>query len=231
MSTKSLIGEYIRVCIPVLISDGILAIGNNLVTQIIGNVGKTMSDANGITSVTQTLSTVLISGVAQAGAIVTGKTLGMGEYEKTKKQGWMFLGLGLLLGTLSAVFILIIGNPIIASYTKLSEETKAIAGSLMISISIIVVFQATNSIMTKGVLRGGGDTRMLMFADNIFFWVIALPLGFLAAFVFKLSPFWIYLLLKSDQIVKTVWCIIRLRSGKWIKKVSVGNVDAKDESQ
>ena len=220
MDVKSIKNEYIKVCIPVLISDGILAIGNNSVAQIIGHVGREMSDANAITSVTQTLSTVLISGVAQAGAIVTGHTLGMGEKEKTLRQGWLFLGLGLFLGTCSAVFILLSGNPIISTYTSLSESTRQTAGYLMLSISIIVVFQATNSIMTKGVLRGGGDTKVLMFADNIFFWVIALPLGLLAAFVFKLPAFWIYLCLKSDQIFKTFWCVIRLRSGKWIKKVS-----------
>ena len=57
-------------------------------------------------------------------------------------------------------------------------------------------------------------------ADNIFLWAISLPLGILAGFVFKLPPFWIYVCLKSDQIIKTFWCVIRLRSGKWIKKVS-----------
>ncbi len=222
MKTGSLIGEYIRICIPVLISDGILAIGNNKVTQIIGNVGPEMSDANGITSVTQQLSTVLISGVSQAGAIVTGMTLGMGDKEKTQKQGWLFLGLGLALGTCSALFILITGNPIISTYTQLSENTRQTAGYLMLAISIVVIFQSTNSIMTKGVLRGGGDTMVLMFADNIFFWLIAFPLGWCTANVFCLSPFWIYLALKSDQIFKTVWCVIRLKGGKWIKKVTTG---------
>jgi Na+-driven multidrug efflux pump len=74
--------------------------------------------------------------------------------------------------------------------------------------------------MTKGVLRGGGDTTMLMVADNIMLWILAIPLGILAGFYFKLPPFWIYICLKSDQIVKTVWAFLRLRSKKWIKKIS-----------
>ena len=61
-----------------------------------------------------------------------------------------------------------------------------------------------------------------MLADNIFLWAVAIPLGILAGFVFKLPPFWIYLCLKSDQIIKTFWCVIRLQSGKWIKKISTG---------
>jgi Na+-driven multidrug efflux pump len=52
--------------------------------------------------------------------------------------------------------------------------------------------------------------------------VLAIPLGILGGFVFKLSPFWIFIFLKSDQIVKTVYAYLRLRSGKWIKKISTG---------
>lgn len=221
MKTGTLIAEYIKICIPVLVSDGLLAIGNNTVAIVIGHLGKNFTSANAITSVTQQLSTVLISGVSQAGAIVTGQTLGLGEKEKTMKNGWQFLGLGLSLGAVSAIFIILIKNFIIGRY-NVSEETVEIAHQLMRAISLIIVFQATNSIMTKGVLRGGGDTMMLMLTDNIFLWALSLPLGILAGFVFELDAFWIYILLKSDQIVKTVWCVIRLKSEKWIKKISTG---------
>ena len=222
MKTRSLLGEYIRICIPVLISDGILAIGNNTVAMIIGHLGRTMVAANAITAVTQQLSTVVVQGVSQAGAIVTGQTLGMGDRDRTMKQGYLFFGLGLGLGVISALFIMLVKKPVIASYSGVGAETRQIANQLMIAISFIIVFQATNSIMTKGVLRGGGDTKMLMITDNVFLWVVSIPLGLLAGFVFRLSPFWIYVCLKSDQIIKTFWSYLRLRSGKWIKKISTG---------
>ncbi len=222
MNTRSLISEYFRISIPVLISDGILAIGSNAVTQVIGHLGGVYVSANAITSVTQQLTNVVISGVSQAGAIVTGQTLGEGDRERTMDQGYMFMGLGFMLSFISGVFILAISNPIVGFYKNISQETIGIAKQFMLAISIIVVFQGTNSIMTKGVLRGGGDTKMLMIADNIFLWALAIPLGLLVGFVFKAPPFWIYVALKSDQIVKTVWAWLRLISGKWIKKISVG---------
>lgn len=230
MDTKSLLGEYIRICIPVLISDGILAFGNNSVTMVIGHLGTDFASANGITSVTQQLSSVMVQGVSQAGAIVTGQTLGEGEKEKTWQQGYWFLGLGFLLGIISAIFIFVIKGAIISSFDGVESTTRQLADSIMIAICVIVIFQSTNSIMTKGVLRGGGDTKVLMFTDNIFLWLLALPLGLLAGFVFKLSPFWIYICLKSDQIIKTIWCVLRLRSGKWIKKISTGDGGKRDES-
>ncbi len=210
--------EYIRISIPVLISDGILALGNNSVAMVIGRLGESFVAANAVTAVTQQLSSVMIQGFSQAGSIVTGHTLGEGDREKAHRQGYAFLGIGIVFGFMAAGIITLINAPIIAAY-NLSPETRAIAKQLMLSISIIIVFQATNSIMTKGVLRGGGDTKMLMTADNIFLWVASIPLGILAGLVFHLPAFWIYFCLKIDQVLKAFWCVIRLRSGKWIKKI------------
>lgn len=214
--------EYIRISIPVLISDGILALGNNSVAMVIGRLGESFVAANAVTAVTQQLSSVMIQGFSQAGAIVTGYTLGEGDKEKAHEQGYAFLGIGIVFGLLAAGIILLISGPMIQAY-QLSPKTQEIAKELMWSICIIVVFQATNSIMTKGVLRGGGDTKMLMLADNIFLWIASVPLGVLAGLVLHLPAFWIYFALKIDQVLKAVWCVIRLRSGKWIKKIKVAS--------
>lgn len=210
--------EYIRISIPVLISDGILALGNNSVAMVIGRLGESFVAANAVTAVTQQLSSVLIQGFSQAGAIVTGYTLGEGDRDKAYRQGYAFLGLGIVFGAIAAGIVLLISEPMIRAY-NLSEQTQDIARQLMLSISIIIVFQATNSIMTKGVLRGGGDTKILMLADNIFLWVASIPLGIIAGLILGLPAFWIYFCLKIDQVLKAIWCVIRLRSGKWIKKI------------
>ena len=183
--------EYIRMSIPVLVSDGILALGNNSVAMVIGRLGESFVAANAVTTVTQQLSSVFIQGFSQSGAIVTGRTLGEGEKEKAFRQGYAFLGLGIVFGAIAAVIAFVISEPMILAY-DLSEETRDLARQLMLAICVIIFFQATNSIMTKGVLRGGGDTKMLMLADNIFLWIASVPLGILAGFVLHLPAFWIY---------------------------------------
>lgn len=210
--------EYIRISIPVLVSDGILALGNNSVAMVIGRLGGSFVAANSVTMTTQQLSSTMIQGFSQSGAIVTGYTLGEGDREKAHEQGYAFMGIGIVFGILSAMIILLISEPMINAYNLL-PETQEIARQLMYSISIIVVFQATNSIMTKGVLRGGGDTKMLMVADNIFLWVASIPLGIIAGLILHLPAFWIYFCLKIDQVLKAFWCVIRLNSGKWIKRI------------
>lgn len=218
MKVGGLWKEYIRISIPVLISDAILALGNNSVAMIIGRLGEAFIAANAVTAVTQQLSSVMIQGFSQAGAIVTGYTLGEGDREKAHRQGWAFLGIGIIFGLVAAGIVMLISEPMITVY-NLDETTRGIARELMLSIAIIIVFQATNSIMTKGVLRGGGDTKMLMLADNVFLWVASIPLGAVAGLVLGLPAFWIYFFLKLDQVLKAIWCVYRLQGGKWIKKI------------
>ena len=127
--------------------------------------------------------------------------------------------MGVMIGAAAGGTILLISDMVIGFY-NITEQTRQIASQLMSAISLIVVFQSTNSIMMKGVLRGGGDTRFLMVADILFLWVLSVPLGALAGLYWNLSAFWIYFFLKIDQIVKAFWCVTRLRSGKWMKGIS-----------
>ena len=213
-----LLGDYLKISIPVLISDSLLAFGNSAVAMVMGRIGQTFVSANAITMVTQQLTSVMTQGISNASGILTGQTLGEGDYRKAQEDGYRFLFLGAALGALAAGLIMLVSGPMI-SYYNVTEETARIAEQLMASISLIIVFQSMNSILTKGVLRGGGDTRFLMLGDILFLWVASVPLGALAGLVWHLPAFWIYFFLKIDQIIKCVWCVFRLRSGKWVKKI------------
>lgn len=211
-------GEYIRISIPVLVSDGLLALGNNAVAMVMGRIGQAFVAANSVTMVVQQLSNVLTVGIANASGIITGHTMGEGDYKKAHRHGYTFIIIGFLIGFLAAIIIMILKKPIIGYY-QVSIEAKSIANDLMNAITFIMIFQSVSSILTKGVLRAGGDTRFLMLGDILFLWIASVPLGALAGLVFHLPAFWIYTFLKIDQVIKCVWCIFRLHSGKWLKKI------------
>ena len=218
MRCGDLLREYIRISIPVLISDGLLALGNNAVSMVMGHIGQAFVAANSVTMVTQQLSSVLTIGISNASGIITGHTMGRGDFEKAQKQGHAFLFMSFVVGCVAALIILVLRGPIINFY-KVSEEAKLIAWELMDAILIIVIFQSMSSILTKGVLRAGGDTKFLMAGDILFLWVASIPLGYLSGLIFQWPAFWTYTFLKIDQIIKCVWCYGRLRSGKWMKKI------------
>lgn len=215
---RDLIPEFIRISVPVMLSDTLLGLGDNVLAIIMGQIGSAFVSANAITMVIQRVSTIFITGLAFSSCFLTGQVLGERRVKAAQKQGYTYLILGLIIGTLASVIIQIISGPVVNAY-KISEETKKIAFELMNAVSIIIIFRSTNSILTKGVLRGGGDTKFLLMADMCTMWLVAVPLGALAGLVFHLEAFWIYIFLHADQIIKAIWCIFRLKSGKWIKKV------------
>lgn len=218
LSVKDLIGEYIRISIPVLVSDTLLGLGNSAVAVVMGHIGASFVAANSITTVVMSLATVVIQGISQASCTITGITLGKGEVEKARAQGYTFAALGFIIGGFGCVLILAISNLIVGAY-KIEPETAVLAKDLMHAVALVIWFQAANSILTKGTLRGGGDTKFLMVADILFLWICSIPLGALAGLVFKWPGFWVYIMLRIDQFIKCIVCVIRLRSGKWIKKI------------
>lgn len=226
MKCSDMLREYIRISIPVLVSDSLLALGNNAVAMVMGHIGKAFVAANSVTMVVQQLSSVLTQGISNASGIITGHTMGRGELEKAQKQGYAFLFMSFVIGCVAALVILMLRGPII-DYYKVSAQAKLIAWELMDAILIIVIFQSMSSILTKGVLRAGGDTKFLMMGDILFLWVASIPLGYLSGLVLGWPAFWTYTFLKIDQVIKCVWCFFRLRSGKWMKKIySVQGEDA-----
>lgn len=218
MNVRDLVREYIRISIPVLVSDTLLGLGNSAVAVVMGHIGATFVAANSITTVVMQLATVVIQGISQASCTMTGITLGEGDSEKAQAQGVTFAALGVVIGMFGCALILLLRGPIVGAY-NISEETRALAMELMNAVAVVILFQSANSILTKGVLRGGGDTRFLMVADILFLWVCSIPLGALAGFVFQWPGFWIFIMLRMDQFIKAIWCIFRLKSGKWIKKI------------
>ena len=213
-----LLPEYLRISLPVLVSDTLLGLGNSMTMAVAGHIGRTFMSANTITSVTQQITTVFTAGLGQAAVIITGNTLGLGETEKAQRQGVTFAVLGVLLGGLCGGIIVAVSPLVVGSY-QITAETHAVAMELMNAVGVITVFMAVSSILTKGVLRGGGDTRFLMVADVCFLWVVSVPLGAGAGLVWEWPPFWIFFCLRIDHVIKAVWCIFRLRSGKWIKRI------------
>lgn len=198
-----------------LVSDGLLGLGGNIVNIVMGHMGAAVVASNSICMVIERLFTVMIQGISNASSIITGNTIGSGQIDKARRQGETFYLLSMVLGLVPALLVFLFGPMTIGLY-KLAPETVVVAREMMSAYAVVTLFQAVRSIMTKGVLRGGGGTKFLMKTDILFIWIVSILLGALAGLVFH-WPAWATLLcLRADYIIKSVWCVSRLLSGKWI---------------
>lgn len=223
---KELFHEFRRLGLPAVISDSILALAASAVSIILGHMGKEIVSAYAIITVMDRMATVAIMGVSSASGVIIGQTVGEGKLEQAKKEGWTFLGFSVLIGLVGGILVLTLGEWSISLY-EIAPSTVQITVSMMQASAIVVFFQSIQSTLSKGVLRGGGDTKFLMVADIIFQWIASIPLGALAGLVLGLPPFVVLIVLRIDFIIKSVWLVFRLKSGKWIHQAkSMANDNA-----
>lgn len=218
MSGKELRRQYVQYSIPVLVSDTLLGLSLSLVSIILGHVGSSISAANAIIGSVSQVTTVLNVGMAGAAAIVVGNTVGEGDHEKAKREGNTYVVLSFLFGLAVILPLLLVERPYVGLY-NITEETRQITHSMMLITCGMMPVQTIAYVTSKGILRGGGDTRFLLVADSSMVWFVSLPLGALASFVWHMSPAWIYFFLRVEFPLKGIICLVRFLKGKWIQVI------------
>ena len=218
LSGKPLRAQYVRFSVPVLISDTLLGLSLSLSSVIIGHVGAAMSAAAAIVNSAVQVTTVLNMGMAGAAAVTIGNTVGSGDLARARREGNTYVLLSVLFGLAVIVPLLLLEKPYLSLYS-IEEETAAVAHGMLLCNCIMLPGQTLAYVVSKGILRGGGDTRFLLLADSSLVWFVSLPLGALASFVWGLSPFWIYFFLRFEYPAKGIVCLIRFLTGKWVKEV------------
>lgn len=219
MPCSHILKQYTKYSLPVLVSDTALGLGLSLVSVIIGHIGEEMVAANSIVGSLSQLITVVNVGMAGASSVVIGNSIGDGQRERAMREGVAYCVLAVLIGLAASLVLTLVSGAYLRLY-DVSEQTLLNAHSLLRVLQILLPFQMLSYVTSKGILRGGGDTKFLLFGDISLLWIVSIPFGALAAMVWKLSPFWIFLFLQSEYALKGLLCTARFLSKKWIKDIS-----------
>ena len=219
LSGKTLQKQYFKFSLPVLISDTLLGLSLTLTSVIVGHVGENLSAANAIVSSAVHLISVFNVGMAGASAVVIGNTIGEGDIPRAKREGNTYVLLSVLFGFLVIPILMLLEQPYIGMY-NITETTRAITHGMLICTYFMLPIQTMAYVTSKGILRGGGDTRFLLFADSTLVWFVSLPLGALSGLVWNLGPVWTYFFLRIEFPLKGIVCLVRFLSGKWIRVIS-----------
>ena len=211
---KTLLKEMLKYGMPVVYNELLWGIGISIHAVILGHLSSSVVAANSIYNVIYQMSTSFILGVANASSVVMGKTIGSGDKDEAINIKNKLLFIYLILGITTASVLLLIKSPVISLY-NIEDTTKTLANNLMYIYAFHILFQAFTSPIIAGILRGGGDTKFAAVIDVIFLWLL-LPLGFVAAFKFNITPILVLLLLRFETPIKTVFYLWRLRNDKWI---------------
>lgn len=220
---KLLFKDFIRLSLPALGNDVAWGVAFSMYSVIIGHMGSDAVAANSFVSIIRNFGTVLCFGVASAGGILLGNEIGENRLEEARVNAGKLMKLTVMSGLLGGLLIFA-ATPFVLKYAALSETALYYLKYMLLINTYYVMGAAVNTTLIAGVFRAGGDSRFGFICDTIDMWCYAVPLGFLAAFVFKLPVLWVYFLLCTDEFVKWPWVIKHYKSGKWLKNITRDNL-------
>lgn len=214
-----LLKDFIRLALPALANDMVWSIGYSMYSVIMGHMGSDIVAANSIVVVVRNFATVLCFGIADASGIFIGKEIGANEFEKAEQDAKRTLRLAIA-GSVLGGLLIFIATPFVLKGVTLSDTALGYLKIMLRINTYYIVGIAVNSTLISGLFRAGGDSRFGLICDVIDMWGYAVPLGFIAAFVLKLPPMWVYFLICTDEFVKWPWVLGHYRSKKWIKNIT-----------
>ena len=217
----SYVRDYGRVSSPVLINQALWGLAQMVQTGILGHLGGDVTAANAIAVQVYQVLSVVAYGAASASGIVVGRTIGEGNEQRLHPLVTTLQVLFITIGICSGFLIFILRVPILAVFGgTLTERAYELSMQFMLVLAITTVGTSYQMACDNGIIRGGGDTTFSAKMNLISMWLIIVPFSAMAAFWWKCPPIIVFFLLKWDQLYKAIPVVIRLRSWKWVKKVT-----------
>ena len=216
---KLTIRDYLIMIMPILVSEFLWSLGQNVESAVYGHLGISNLAAYTLTCPIQGLIVGALSGLSAAAGVMIGKRLGGKEYDEAYEESKKIMYAGLI-GSLvvSALLILLAGE-----YTglyRVNHSVKELGKILLIIFALYAPVKVENMILGGGIIRSGGNTKIIMAIDIVGTWCIGIPLCLLAAYIFKWGIVGVYTLLTTEEIFRLVVSLIIFKRRKWMISLS-----------
>jgi MATE family multidrug resistance protein len=168
-------------------------------------------------------------GISQAVGVRIGQAVGAGQHELIRVIGFGGFCLSGLIMTFFALVYAILGHSIANSFNSDSAVVGLTANLLLIA----GIFQIADGVQVTamGGLRGLADVRVPMILAFTYYWLCAIPIGYIAAFVFKAGAIGIWSGLATGLFIAAITSTTRfylLTTPRRVVSVSV-NANASGE--
>lgn len=216
---RELVRDYWKYTVPLLINQIGWGGGVTMYSVIMGHLGTDATAANSIASIVRTMIASLCWGIASGVGIIIGGMLGRNEYDKAKVAGGSFVRFSIWIGIGSGIVILAL-TPLVLHFIVLKPQAQYYLKYMMLMASYYIIGNSLNSVIISGIFPSGGDTKFGMICDAVTLWAVVVPLGMLAAFVFKLPVLVVAFILTLDEFVKIPAVYIHYKKYLWIKNIT-----------
>lgn len=186
IKNRILLRDFFRMSLPAVGNDLSWSVAFSMFFVILGHLSSDAVAASSLVSVVRNFGTVLCFGIAGAGGILLGNIMGENDMKRTKEYASRLVKLTVAAGAAGGVLVLA-ATPFVLEFASLTDTAMHYLKYMLLINSYYIMGAAVNTTLIAGVFRAGGDTRFGLICDTIDMWCYAVPLGFFAAFVLKLT--------------------------------------------
>ena len=218
--SKEFYKNAFAILMPILIGEFLWSLGENVYAVIYGHLGTEACAAMTLMYPIQGIAIGALCGVSSAAGIIVGNSLGADDNDKAYSQSIDFVKLTVVSGILIGIIVCAI-SPLYVKLFNVEPETRLITIRILIAFAVVFTAKVFNMVIGGGVLQSGGQTKFMTLINIIGPWAFGVPMGFLAAYYFKLSIWWVYLILSLEEYVRLIISVWLLKSKRWMKNVAV----------
>ncbi len=216
---RSLAADFARYSLPAFINDAMWGLAFNMNSVIMGHLGSDIVAANSVVTVVRDLISVVGFAISAACAILLGKEIGRNRLDLAEQDADACVKVSLVICFIQGALLLLL-TPLIPGMVKVSQTAAAFLRIMLVISAVYQVGQVINTLLIASVFRCGGDSRFGLILDLITMWGIAVPLGLVSAFVLKLPPMVVYVVMCTDEFIKMPAAICHYRKKGWLKNLT-----------
>ena len=216
---KITIRDYLVMIMPILVSEFLWSLGQNVESAVYGHLGTSNLAAYTLTGPIQGLIVGALSGLSAAAGVMVGKRLGRKEYGEAYAESKKIMYAGLA-GSVVVASLLILLAGVYTGLYRVDDSVKELGKILLIVFALYAPVKVENMILSGGIIRSGGNTKIIMVIDIVGTWCIGIPLCLLAAYVFRWGIVGVYALLTTEEIFRLAVALVIFRKRKWMISLS-----------
>ena len=216
---KITIRDYLVMIMPILVSEFLWSLGQNVESAVYGHLGTSNLAAYTLTGPIQGLIVGALSGLSAAAGVMVGKRLGRKEYDEAYAESKKIMYAGLA-GSVVVASLLILLAGVYTGLYRVDNSVKELGKILLIVFALYAPVKVENMILSGGIIRSGGNTKIIMVIDIVGTWCIGIPLCLLAAYVFRWGIVGVYALLTTEEIFRLAVALVIFRKRKWMISLS-----------
>ena len=216
---KALFKDFIKYSTPALANDFLWTLAFSTYAIIMGHMNEDMVAASAVATTVRDLCAIVCFAMAGGASVLLGIKIGEGKMEEAREYAKRSCHATFVTAIITGLIILAIRPLVFMSFTLTTQAHDYLNIMLMIS-AYYILGQAMNTLLIVGIFRAGGDSRFGLICDVITMWIVAVPLGFLSAFVLKLPPMVVYFILCLDEFWKIPVVYRHYKSFKWLKNIT-----------